>query len=174
MSIGSLICSFDAGRTCRTALAAAFFFITAGGALADDSNTALELPKAEGVSFHFQSTFIPQAYLPFQPGPFDPANGNGQSTETWTMTGYFGGRGREAHSSSILRPSGGFSCATFPPETSQSPQASAMARLKGAATGRSIPMLHVSILAKLSDLAARKKRSRTISIKSPEKGTSHG
>jgi high affinity Mn2+ porin len=53
---------------------------------------SLELPKTEGVSLHFQSTFVPQAYLPFRRAPGDAASGNGQSTETWTMTGYFGGR----------------------------------------------------------------------------------
>jgi high affinity Mn2+ porin len=53
---------------------------------------AIELPKADGISLHFQSTFVPQGYLPFKTGRNDPASGNGQSTETWTMTGYFGAR----------------------------------------------------------------------------------
>src|SRR5208337_3029872 len=61
-------------------------------ALADDSVPTIELPKADGVSLHFQSTLLPQGYLPFQPGASDPASGNGVSTETWTMTGYFGAR----------------------------------------------------------------------------------
>ncbi|MGO9172931.1 MAG: carbohydrate porin [Rhodomicrobium sp.] len=63
-----------------------------GAALADDSVPTIELPKADGVSLHFQSTLLPQGYLPFQPGASDPASGNGVSTETWTMTGYFGAR----------------------------------------------------------------------------------
>jgi hypothetical protein len=62
-----------------------------GGAFADDADT-IELPKADGVSFHLQSTFLPQGYLPFHPAPGDPASGNGQSTETWTITGYFGAK----------------------------------------------------------------------------------
>ena len=39
-----------------------------GASFAEDSNT-IELPKADGVSLHFQSTFIPQGYLPFEKGP---------------------------------------------------------------------------------------------------------
>jgi high affinity Mn2+ porin len=65
--------------------------IACGGSFAGDSNT-IELPKADGVSLHFQSTFIPQGYLPFEKGAGDPAAGFGVSTETWTMTGYFGAR----------------------------------------------------------------------------------
>jgi high affinity Mn2+ porin len=52
----------------------------------------IELPKADGVSFHLQSTFLPQGYLPFHVGPGGLASGDGQSTETWTITGYFGAR----------------------------------------------------------------------------------
>jgi high affinity Mn2+ porin len=62
-------------------------------ALAEDgASQTIELPKAEGISLHLQSTFVPQGYLPFHLGPDDPASGNGQSTETWTITGYFGAR----------------------------------------------------------------------------------
>lgn len=60
-------------------------------ALAGEENT-VELPKADGVSFHVQSTFLPQGYLPFHVQAGDPANGNGQSAETWTITGYFGAK----------------------------------------------------------------------------------
>jgi high affinity Mn2+ porin len=62
-----------------------------GAALADDANM-VELPKADGVSVHLQSTFLPQGYLPFHLAPGDPASGNGQSAETWTITGYFGAK----------------------------------------------------------------------------------
>jgi high affinity Mn2+ porin len=65
--------------------------IASGASYADDLNT-IELPKADGVSLHFQSTFVPQGYLPFNKGAADPAGGYGASTETWTMTGYFGAR----------------------------------------------------------------------------------
>ena len=53
---------------------------------------SIELPKTEGVSLHLQSTFVPQGYLPFSKGPNDPASGDGVSTDTWTVTGYFGMR----------------------------------------------------------------------------------
>jgi len=62
-----------------------------GRVLAEELPT-VELPKTEGVSLHLQSTFIPQGYLPFHVGPDDPASGEGLSTETWTVTGYFGMR----------------------------------------------------------------------------------
>ncbi|HZV20471.1 MAG TPA: carbohydrate porin [Hyphomicrobiales bacterium] len=72
-----------------------FIFLLAlapcGPAIANE-DSPLSLPTAQGVSVHLQSTFIPQGYFPFAPAPGDPANGNGQSTETWTITGYFGVR----------------------------------------------------------------------------------
>ncbi len=66
--------------------------IASGSSLAGEDANTVSLPKAAGVSVHFQSTLIPQGYLPFQKGADDPASGNGISTETLTMTGYFGAR----------------------------------------------------------------------------------
>jgi high affinity Mn2+ porin len=63
-----------------------------GGAAFADDMPAFGLPKADGVSLHFQSAFVPQGYLPFRAGRNDPASRNGDSAETWTMTGYFGAR----------------------------------------------------------------------------------
>jgi high affinity Mn2+ porin len=70
------------------ALLPLLFSAAAAAAEAD----VIELPKADGVSFHVQSTFLPQRYLPFRVGPGGLASGDGQSAETWTITGYFGGR----------------------------------------------------------------------------------
>ena len=66
--------------------------IAGGDAAAADEKDTIAFPQTDGVSVHLQSTFLPQGYLPFHVAPGDPANGNGQSTETWTITGYFGGR----------------------------------------------------------------------------------
>jgi high affinity Mn2+ porin len=74
---------------CITTALRPFLFSTAAAAAEADS---IELPKADGVSFHVQSTFLPQGYLPFHVGPGGLASGDGQSTETWTITGYFGAR----------------------------------------------------------------------------------
>jgi high affinity Mn2+ porin len=68
-----------------------FFPLLVDTALADEANV-IALPTADGVSAHFQSTFLPQGYLPFRHAPGDPTSGNGESTETWTITGYFGAR----------------------------------------------------------------------------------
>jgi high affinity Mn2+ porin len=75
----------------RQPLSGLVFLLLSGTALADETNT-IELPKADGVSFHVQSTFLPQGYLPFHVGPGDPSSGDGQSTETWTITAFFGAR----------------------------------------------------------------------------------
>jgi high affinity Mn2+ porin len=77
------------GASCITAVLLPFLFSAAAAAAEADS---IELPKADGVSFHVQSTFLPQGYLPFRVGPGGLASGDGQSTETWTITGYFGAR----------------------------------------------------------------------------------
>jgi high affinity Mn2+ porin len=76
----------------RCAAGGLLSLIACGASLAGDDSNAIELPKADGVSLHFQSTFVPQGYLPFQPAPGDAASGQGVSAETWTMTGYFGAR----------------------------------------------------------------------------------
>ncbi len=75
----------------RTAIPFIAAFLLSSAAMAQDI-PAVSLPTADGISFHLQSTFLPQGYLPFSKGPGDPASGNGQSTETWTITGYFGAR----------------------------------------------------------------------------------
>jgi high affinity Mn2+ porin len=71
-------------------LIAAGVLALTGAAQADPD--AIELPKAEGFSLHLQSTFLPQGNLPYEKSLGDPADGQGHSTETWTMTAYFGAR----------------------------------------------------------------------------------
>jgi high affinity Mn2+ porin len=91
MSIDGLERSLRANRFLAVC-AAGIFSAIAGSAVAAEDTGAIEFPKTEGISVHLQSTFLPQAYLPFRPGAGDPASGNGQSAETWTVTGYFGAR----------------------------------------------------------------------------------
>ncbi len=66
--------------------------IAGGHAVAADEKDTIAFPTADGVSVHLQSTYLPQGYLPFHVAPGDPASGHSQSADTWTITGYFGGR----------------------------------------------------------------------------------
>ncbi len=74
-------------------MAMVFLAISAESRAEDNGSPPIptvSLPAADGISFHAQSTFLPQGILPYATGPGDPASGNGVSTETWTITGYFG------------------------------------------------------------------------------------
>ena len=51
--------------------------IACGASLAAEDASTAGLPKADGVSVHFQSTFVPQGYLPFGKGPAIPRGGMG-------------------------------------------------------------------------------------------------